>query len=454
MKFGEEFDGQMVPEWQQAYMDYSSLKSILQEIQNSRERSRTAGALRPKKSVYRNFSGLTKRYSRAASYLDLENQDIMVSTRIGDDGFERYETAIMKVAEAGRESELVFFKTLDLEFDKVNHFYRSKVDEMMKEAVGLNKQMDALFAYRIKVERPSSSWTCSETVSVDVNALDCKEQRRKTLADEMGIEIKESSGGDSTKESTPAALSIDRIRLNKTQETPLSTIRNILKLSNQEELKFTRETLKKIEERLKNVFIEFYRKLRHLKNYSFLNTLAISKIMKKYDKIASRNAAKPYMEMVDKSYLTSSDEINKLMVRVESIFVEHFASSNRSKGMNLLRPIVKKERHRITFSTGFFCGLFSLSSDCPCLVHPCTQHNRHRWTKTLHGDNVSSLQFVWIHCPAHDHVCFKHILLEEISSELCIHIRVQRRNRAWLQTSFASKLWPRHACSSCCSYKP
>ncbi|CAN7071096.1 unnamed protein product [Brassica oleracea var. botrytis] len=269
MKFGEEFDGQMVPEWQQAYMDYSSLKSILQEIQNSRERSRTAGALRPKKSVYRNFSGLTKRYSRAASYLDLENQDIMVSTRIGDDGFERYETAIMKVAEAGRESELVFFKTLDLEFDKVNHFYRSKVDEMMKEAVGLNKQMDALFAYRIKVERPSSSWTCSETVSVDVNALDCKEQRRKTLADEMGIEIKESSGGDSTKESTPAALSVDRIRLNKTQETPLSTIRNILKLSNQEELKFTRETLKKIEERLKNVFIEFYRKLRHLKNYRY-----------------------------------------------------------------------------------------------------------------------------------------------------------------------------------------
>jgi hypothetical protein len=74
--------------------------------------------------------------------------------------------------------------------------------------------------------------------------------------------------------------------------------------------------------------------------------------MKKYDKIALRNAAKLYMEMVDKSYLTSSDEINKLMLRVESIFVEHFAGSNRSKGMNLLRPKVTKEKHRITFSTG------------------------------------------------------------------------------------------------------
>ncbi|KAJ4866046.1 Phosphate transporter PHO1-like protein 8 [Raphanus sativus] len=356
MKFGEEFEGQMVPEWQQAYMNYSCLKSILQEIQNSRKRSRTEGDLRPKKSVYRNFSGLTKRYSRAASYLELENQDIMVSTRIGEDGFERHETSIMKVAEAGRESELVFFKTLDLEFDKVNRFYRSKVDEMVKEAVALNKQMDALIAFRLKVDRPASPWTCSETVAVDVDALDSKEQRMKSLAEEMGIQEDGSNGRDSTKEITPEASVLDRIRLNKTQETPLSTIRNILKLSNQEELKFTKENLKKIEERLKNVFIDFYRKLRHLKNYSFLNTLAISKIMKKYDKIASRSAAKPYMEMVDKSYLTSSDEINKLMVRVESIFVEHFASSNRSKGMNLLRPKVKKERHRITFSTGFFVG--------------------------------------------------------------------------------------------------
>ncbi|KAF8088774.1 hypothetical protein N665_0530s0029 [Sinapis alba] len=371
MKFGKEFEGQMVPEWQQAYMNYPCLKSILQEIKNSRIRARTEGTLRPKKSVNRNFSGLTKRYSRAASYLELESQDIMVSTGIGEDGFERYETSIMKVAEAGRESELVFFKTLDLEFDKVNHFYRSKVDEMVKEAVALNKQMDALIAFRLKVDRPSSPWTCSETVAVDVDALDSKEQKRKSLADVMEIQVDESNGKDSTKESTSEASSVlDRIRLNKTQETPMSTIRNVLKLSNQEELKFTRENLKKIEERLKNAFIDFYRKLRHLKNYSFLNTLAISKIMKKYDKIASRNAAKPYMEMVDKSYLTSSDEINKLMVRVESIFVEHFASSNRSKGMHFLRPIVKKERHRITFSTGFFVGcLVSLVIALVLFIH-------------------------------------------------------------------------------------
>ncbi|KAF8103840.1 hypothetical protein N665_0183s0018 [Sinapis alba] len=360
MKFGKEFVAQMIPEWQQAYMDYSCLKSILQEIQNARKRS---GAVTRKQPMHRNFSGLTKRYSRGTSSQELDNQDIMVSEMIGGDGFERYETTIMRVAEAGRESELVFFKTLDLEFHKVNHFYKSKVEEMVKEAVVLNRQMDALIAFRIKVDQPSSSWTCSETVSVDVNALDATENR-ETVADG-------SNRGGSTRGNVPEALSVlDRIRLNKAQETPLSRIRNVLKLSHHEELKFTRENLKKIEERLKDVFIEFYRKLKHLNNYSFLNTLAISKIMKKYDKIASRSAAKTYMETVDNSYLTSSDEIRKLMVRVESIFVEYFASSNRSKAMNLLRPKVKKEKHRTTFSSGFFVGCsVSLVIALALLIH-------------------------------------------------------------------------------------
>ncbi|XP_033134371.1 phosphate transporter PHO1 homolog 7 [Brassica rapa] len=265
MKFGKEFIAQMIPEWQQAYVDYSCLKSILQEIKNAQKRS---GAVTRKQPVHRNFSGLmTKHSSRVATSEELENQDIVVSEMIGDDGFDRYETSIMRVAEAGREPELVFFKTLDLEFDKVNHFYKSKVEEMVKEALVLNKQMDALIAFRIKVDQPSSSWICSETVSVNVNALGTTEHI-KTLADVMGIIV--SNHGDSTRGNVPEALSVlERIRLNKDQETPLSRIRNVLKLSSHEELKFTRENLKKIEERLKDVFIKFYRKLRHLNNYRY-----------------------------------------------------------------------------------------------------------------------------------------------------------------------------------------
>ena len=40
------------------------------------------------------------------------------------------------------------------------------------------------------------------------------------------------------------------------------------------------------------------------------------------------------------------------MERVEKTFIKHFANSNRGKGMNILRPKPKRERHRITFSMG------------------------------------------------------------------------------------------------------
>jgi len=40
------------------------------------------------------------------------------------------------------------------------------------------------------------------------------------------------------------------------------------------------------------------------------------------------------------------------MERVEATFIKHFANANRAKAMNILRPKAKRERHRITFSTG------------------------------------------------------------------------------------------------------
>ncbi|KAI5352721.1 hypothetical protein L3X38_005613 [Prunus dulcis] len=67
MKFGKEFVTQMVPEWQQAYMDYDYLKSLLKEIQRSKQRHKTPPAattlcshrLKRRLTLYRAFSGLT-----------------------------------------------------------------------------------------------------------------------------------------------------------------------------------------------------------------------------------------------------------------------------------------------------------------------------------------------------------------------------------------------------------
>ncbi|KAL7240567.1 hypothetical protein ACSBR2_006262 [Camellia fascicularis] len=78
---------------------------------------------------------------------------------------------LMRAADEGGEYELVFFRRLDEEFNKVVKFYKLKVEEVVKEANMLNRQMDALIAFRIKVEGPRSErWRESEG-SVEISRL-------------------------------------------------------------------------------------------------------------------------------------------------------------------------------------------------------------------------------------------------------------------------------------------
>ncbi|KAL1808498.1 phosphate transporter PHO1 homolog 3 [Daucus carota subsp. sativus] len=400
MKFGKELKSQMVPEWAEAYMDYEFLKTLLKDISHFQERNRPAASLGTdnphgltrKLTLYRAFSGLTQRTlsPRSPRNHDIESQPILVNSVKRSNGEEGYETRFLMVAEAGGEYELVYFKRLDDEFNKVVKFYKSKVDEVMKEADVLNKQMDALIAFRIKVDKPKHDFfesrvemsrlasaveASSEATVLTASASTAMRASRKVAhmdvidedksnsgvkSDDISSDDKDSEGsrrprGISTVRPPPLEI-LERVTINKPIETPRSTIKGVLNVPVQTDLKFTKENLNKVEEQLKRAFTEFYHRLRLLKSYNFMNLLAFSKIMKKYDKITSRNASKSYLKMVDNSYLGSSDEVTKLMERVEVAFVKHFANSNRKKGLSTLRPTAKRQRHRITASLGFFAG--------------------------------------------------------------------------------------------------
>lgn len=45
-------------------------------------------------------------------------------------------------------------------------------------------------------------------------------------------------------------------------------------------------------------------------------------------------------------------QVVKVMDRVEATFIKHFSNSNRKKGLSILRPKARRERHRVTFSLG------------------------------------------------------------------------------------------------------
>ncbi|KAI3910190.1 hypothetical protein MKW92_026726 [Papaver armeniacum] len=372
MKFWKEYLSQMLPEWKDAYLDYTYLTTLLQDILKVEEEK---GQTQQKSLVrdlrlYRSFSGLHKRKSHDfINGEDIEDQFIVVR---------EYET---KFAEDATEQEVVFFNTLDYEFSKVDKFYKDKVEEVMNEVTLLDKQMDALIALRIKVENPSLDMSgavrelVADVASLATTAVSNSSTPRMPRKEQMfmiqetetadGEDLEDSNGGVDVDKSNsgndnfkPAPLEIlEHVKISKEPKTPKSNIKAmLLKDSKDKKLNFNGKQLKRAEEQLKQVFIEFHWKLRQLKRYSFMNLLALSKVMKKYDKITLRGATKSYLRAVDNSYIGSSDEITTILERVEATFVKHFCNSNRRKGMKSLWPTAKKGKHKTTFLLGYFAG--------------------------------------------------------------------------------------------------
>ncbi|CAI8591848.1 unnamed protein product [Vicia faba] len=384
MKFGKEFVSQMVPEWQNAYMNYNSLKIIVKDISKFNEQNESKssmastpkGSLRRRLTLYRAFSGLNGSNQRESSSKS-EDEVILIRSIEDEDSKGFYQTIFLEGSADGAERDLEFFRKLDFEFNKVNVFYKKVVKEVVDEAEELSKQMNVLIAFRIKVdkvgfENVDTSYEKSSSIPFMLHFNDDAKHGHSSIHMDVIHEVAMSNDNhfeedrnhaaqtnpmSSIEGFRPAPLEVlDHVKINvNPPETPVSTIKGLL-LSSKSDHKFNKKELRKADERLSAALKEFYHKLRLLKKYSFLNLLAFSKIMKKYDKVSSRNASKDYLKMVDSSYVGSSDEVNRLMDRVERAFIKHFANGNHRKGMNLLRPTAKRERHRTTFLLGLFTG--------------------------------------------------------------------------------------------------
>lgn len=157
----------MVPEWQDAYMHYKCLKTVLKDVLDTRKRMETSplrattprgSALKRMASLYRAYDGLTSRYRNSPSPLRREQDEevILVSSVMEQGSSEaHYQTTLLMSSEEVLRHEHVFFRRLDEEFNKVVKFYMKKVEEAMDEADELTRQMNALIALRVKVDRPN-----------------------------------------------------------------------------------------------------------------------------------------------------------------------------------------------------------------------------------------------------------------------------------------------------------
>ncbi|EEC69796.1 hypothetical protein OsI_00089 [Oryza sativa Indica Group] len=415
VKFSKQFEGQLVPEWKHAFVDYSLLKKDLKRMQHDYSPQGTIITTSTPHDHHQQQQSVAAPSSYNLSHCRLllhklpaaffgsNNADhagaIQVRRRVGRG--EVYETEVTPemettAATAARE----FFARLDAQLNKVNHFYKAKEEEFLHRGHSLRKQMDILLDLKSRSssslsghhraaagDDPSISSSSATSGAEDestryvTSATDTDESQHETavmrdpeeLSAEQGLEDSGSLSRQSVGR-TVSSCQRKNLKINIPLTTPCRTISALTdllrddlvsqpknKCDSDAGITFTtinKTKLRHAEKMIKGAFIELYKGLGYLTTYRNLNMRAFVKILKKFEKVSGKQVLSVYLRAVESSYFNSSGEALKLMDEVEDVFVRHFAAGNRRKAMKYLKPTQRKESHTVTFFIGLMTGCF------------------------------------------------------------------------------------------------
>jgi len=110
---------------------------------------------------------------------------------------------------------------------------------------------------------------------------------------------------------------------------------------------------------LKTAFSEFYLSLIMTQNYVKHNLQGFQKIMKKFDKnLNCKDGAQWQEEKLSVSELKKSQDIDKMLVQVENLFINQLEAGNRKKAMARLKvpPLGNVSDPALSIKVGFFGG--------------------------------------------------------------------------------------------------
>ncbi|XP_024025376.1 phosphate transporter PHO1 [Morus notabilis] len=417
VKFSKELEAQLIPEWKDAFVNYWQLKKQIKKIKLSRipkqphhnhdipQDTNVVGDFG--RSIFDPVRFTAKKlFSDKLFDSDHHNKAelIQVKRKIMENGEEEeiYETELAQLFSV-EDEVTIFFERLDEELNKVNQFYRTKEGEFLERGEILNKQLQILLDLKqiLKDRRwknsPSklnssasvpSSWASSPrssdyTESANDDELNKETPMESSETDEAiaalernGLNVLNAELRTKSKKGKPKmAMRIDIPATTPTRTISAVTsalwedlVNNPRKEGHGEYI--NRKKIQCAEKMIRGAFVELYRGLGLLKNYSSLNMVAFVKILKKFDKVSNQQASANYLKAVKRSYFISSDKVVRLMDEVESIFIKHFANNDRKKAMKFLRPQQQKDSHMVTFFVGLFTGCFvSLFSVYAILAH-------------------------------------------------------------------------------------
>ncbi|XP_043718433.1 phosphate transporter PHO1 homolog 1 [Telopea speciosissima] len=398
MKFSKQFEGQLVPEWKEAFVDYWQLKKDLKKIHLLTNDNNPS--TKPKKSSL--CQTLCKFSLCCHQHRDHEVIQVHKKLSSSSSKGDMYETELLEQFATDTDAAKEFFAQLDLQLNKVNQFYKAKEKEFIERGESLNKQMDILIelktALRQQKGKGSSSQDSKEdpsiscTISCDEECVkDTTEQEQEQLQDSSIAEFErnDSQLSDSSRSEEIGKSNKMRkedgkmrslsgkvincqgknVRINIPLTTPSRTLSAITylvweDLVNQSKkcspegnkLQINKSKLHHAEKMIRGAFTELYKGLGYLKTYRHLNMLAFVKILKKFDKVTGKQVLPIYLKVVESSYFNSTDKVVKLADEVEELFVKHFAEDDKRKAMKYLKPHQRKESHAVTFFIGLFTG--------------------------------------------------------------------------------------------------
>ncbi|XP_022777019.1 phosphate transporter PHO1 homolog 1 [Durio zibethinus] len=402
VKFSKQFEGQLVPEWKEAFVDYWQLKKDLKKIHlhndnNTAPKTQTtslANNLLSSIGMFSLFGGQRRDHGVIQVH-----KKLAASASKGD----LYETELLEQF-ADTDAAKEFFACLDMQLNKVNQFYKTKEKEFLERGESLKKQMEILIELKTILQQKRKGASAQEdskedasiscTISCEESVKDRTEQEQEQLqdsytdelerndvsfsdsprSDEIGkpMGMKREDGKLTTLSGRVFSCQGKNLRINIPLTTPSRTFSAISYLVRDDlfnqsskkcgpegsKLHINKSKLLHAEKMIKGALIELYKGLGYLKTYRHLNMLAFIKILKKFDKVTGKQVLPIYLKVVESSYFDSSDKVMNLADEVEDLFIKHFADEDRRKGMKYLRPQQRKESHAVTFFIGLFTGCF------------------------------------------------------------------------------------------------
>ncbi|XP_050225989.1 phosphate transporter PHO1 homolog 1 [Mercurialis annua] len=398
VKFSKQFEGQLVPEWKEAFVDYWQLKKDLKKFHFLN----TNNNKNPNQNASSFFTSLKKCFP--FGHQRKEHGAIQVHKKLASSASkgDMYETELLEQFD-DVDAVQEFFTCLDLQLNKVNQFFKNKEKEFMERGDCLKKQMDILIELKSALKQQhgkvSSSQDSKEDASISCT-ITCEEDSvRDRIEEEQVVQetttedtLERTEEIDSPKsEEIAKSMRIKRedsklrslsgrvfncqgknLKINIPLINPTRTFSAISylvweDLVNQSSkkcnpegnrLQINKTKLHHAEKMIKGALIELYKGLGYLKTYRNLNMLAFIKILKKFDKVTGKQILPIYLKVVESSYFNSSDKVMNLADEVEELFIKHFSEEDRRKGMKYLKPQQHKESHSVTFFIGLFTGCF------------------------------------------------------------------------------------------------